>query len=87
MKKVTLLIIVLMLAFVSISPQNRRTLKQDNKGNYIERTTTKSRQGKETRRTYTNSKGTTYKVYEESTGKRFIWLMDKNNRYTKYYIR
>lgn len=87
MKKITL-IIGLLIFTLSPLPHAQKPIRNQKKsdGNYIEKTTVRSRRDKDTRKTYTNSKGTVYKVFEENNGRRYIWVQC-NNRFTKHYLK
>lgn len=77
---------IITLALLPITAQKPIRTQKKSDGNYIEKTTVRSNRDKNTRKTYTNSKGTIYKINIENNGRKYIWTQC-NNSYKKHYIK
>lgn len=87
MKKISFIIGLVLFTLSPLSEAQKpiRTQKKSD-GNYIEKTTVRSRRDIDTRKTYKNSKGTIYKIYQENNGRKYIWTQC-NNKFTKNYLK
>lgn len=85
MKPAIKIIIIWLLVVVSLA-SNAQKVTRDAKGNYIAVKATQSAESsKPTGKTYTDSKGNVYPVYESKNGKLFVIRTSKaGNQYKQY---
>jgi uncharacterized protein YxeA len=86
--KQTIAIILLSLSLCFADNLFSQTAKIDSKGNYVaaKKTATKS-ESKETGKTFTDSKGNIYPVYESINGKLFYYKTSKTGNVYKVYLK
>lgn len=81
----TIIVLISLMLSLTLSSQ----VKVDSKGNYIE--VSKVNSGKrdtvDTGKTYTNTKGITFKVFKSSTGKLYVGKVSKSGNYYRYYLK
>lgn len=84
--KQTVLIILLCIAICFSNNLLAQTIKQDSNGNYYQ-VKDSVNTGKETGKTFTDTKGQKYNIYESKNGKLYIIRTSKSGNVYKSYLK